>query len=601
MHPNKKYAKKLASSKEGKAQIDLLNDYAWELSRIDTPKALEMAEQANLKSGLEKYDRGLANSFRTIAQCYWLYGNYTTAIINIEKALNHFTTIEDEKAEADAINLYGAVYAGIGKTELAVKNYKKALEIRKRIGDKEGVVKSMNSIGDGLIVLKQYEDALQMFEACIEIKHDNVMFGGIVRYNISEVYYHLDRLEESEESVKECLKIGDELSFGLMHVYAKSLKAKIALKRKDVPEAIKWLTEALKTAREINAKDRIYHLLEDLSKAVELNGDIERALEYYKEFHTVKQAVLNEESTQRILSIEHRNEMELAKQETELVLERNLELQKANEQIKQKQDELSSKNKEITDSIRYAQRIQKAVLPTTEELNEFIPTHFVVYHPKDVLSGDFYWAADATNNLGYDLILAAVGDCTGHGVPGALMSIVGNSFLRLAESEPDVNNPGEALDFVNQGVYRTLRQSREESSVQDGMDITFVAIDYGNMNLYSAGAINSVYLVRDNELTEIEGDRHPVGAFLNEPLKKFTNNSTPMQKGDMIYMFTDGFADQFGGPFGKKFKYKAFKRILTECAHLEMDEQKAIINKTFFDWKGSLEQLDDVCIMGIRI
>jgi PAS domain S-box-containing protein len=264
-------------------------------------------------------------------------------------------------------------------------------------------------------------------------------------------------------------------------------------------------------------------------------------------------------------------------------------------------NQLSEKNREITDSINYAQRIQEAILPSMELFKSYLPNSFVMFRPKDVLSGDFYWVSDAVNNKDQQLLLAAVADCTGHGVPGALMSIIGNNYLRSCEHEPTVNNPGEGLDFINRGVSKTLRQEFTESTIKDGMDISFIALDYPNMKLSFAGAKTTMYVISEKELSQYKGDKHPVGAYVGEELIPFTNNEINIKKGDIIYLFSDGYADQFGGESGKKFMYKRFRELLLSICHLEMGKQKEKLEFAFDEWRRDLEQLDDVCVMGIKV
>ncbi|MBL4593972.1 MAG: SpoIIE family protein phosphatase [Flavobacteriales bacterium] len=271
------------------------------------------------------------------------------------------------------------------------------------------------------------------------------------------------------------------------------------------------------------------------------------------------------------------------------------------DESKEYSNQLSEKNREITDSINYAQRIQEAILPSKEFFKSFLPNSFVMFRPKDVLSGDFYWVSDAVTSKDEQFLLAAVADCTGHGVPGALMSIIGNNYLRLCEHEPTVNNPAEGLDFINRGVSKTLRQEFAESTIKDGMDISFIALDYPNMKLYFAGAKTTMYVISEKELIQYKGDKHPVGAYVGEELIPFTNNEVNIKKGDIIYLFSDGYVDQFGGLKGKKFMYKRFRELLLSICHLEMDKQKEKLEHVFDEWKGDLEQIDDVCVIGVRV
>jgi len=266
---------------------------------------------------------------------------------------------------------------------------------------------------------------------------------------------------------------------------------------------------------------------------------------------------------------------------------------------------IEQKNKDITDSINYARRIQQAILPTAQEMQAVLPDHFVLYQPKDIVSGDFYWCSTVnstpSNDAPRDLAVVAVVDCTGHGVPGAFMSIVGYTILNQTVREAAVNTPSEALNYLNKEVIRTLKQKADEEwSVKDGMDIALAAIDLAKYELEFAGANNPVYVVRGEEFIELNGDKQPIGAYMQE-LKPFTNHKLQLQKGDVIYLFTDGYADQFGGPKGKKFRYKQMRELMMRICRRPMAEQRAEMLKVFEEWKGKHEQTDDVCVIGVRV
>jgi len=290
-------------------------------------------------------------------------------------------------------------------------------------------------------------------------------------------------------------------------------------------------------------------------------------------------------------------------------------------ELNSQKDELEEKNNEIVSSIQYALRIQQAILPSPEQVKEVIPDSFIFYKPKDVVSGDFYFVEKTTTKTGITLSLFGAVDCTGHGVPGAFMSIVGNNYLRQSIHENNVNSTGQALDFLNQGVCKTLRQDFSENTVRDGMDIALCALDIEQNILYFSGAKNPVFIVRNEVLPEIEqsarnpipnddnslflniikGDSHPIGAYVGETLKPFSTQKIKLKKGDVIYVFSDGFADQFGGPKGKKYNAKRYKSFLLSISQLPMSEQLNKIEKEFYDWKGDLEQVDDLCIVGVRV
>lgn len=273
---------------------------------------------------------------------------------------------------------------------------------------------------------------------------------------------------------------------------------------------------------------------------------------------------------------------------------------------------IEQKNKDITDSINYAKRIQEAILPTEEEMKDVLDDSFVYYRPKDIVSGDLYWANSVTttpkDGPGRKMALVAALDCTGHGVPGAFMSIVGHTILEQTLTEPTVNNPGEALDYLSKGVIRTLKQKAgDDFSIKDGMDIALCAFEPETRELYFAGANNPLYIIRDKQLIQINGDKQPIGAYIKEQ-RPFTSHAVKMEKGDCVYIFTDGIADQFGGPRGKKYKYKQLQQLLIEYNHLPMQEQLNVVAKAMHDWMNypsdnpaGYEQTDDMLLIGFRV
>ncbi|MCE3279862.1 MAG: rsbU 7 [Bacteroidetes bacterium] len=281
------------------------------------------------------------------------------------------------------------------------------------------------------------------------------------------------------------------------------------------------------------------------------------------------------------------------KQEVEI---RTKELQEEKEKLQVAYSEIDEKNKDITDSIHYAKRIQEAILPSDSNIKQLLPDSFVFYKPKDIVSGDFYWL----EQWGPQTLIAAV-DCTGHGVPGAFMSIVAHNILTQAVNVLGLSKPALILNETNTQLSRKLNQDPEEATVRDGMDIALCAINYKKSTMEFAGANNPLWLIRNDQIIEINGDKFPIGAFVGEELQKFTNHEWEIQKGDCIYIFTDGYADQFGGPKGKKFKYKQFHELLLKIHSKPMWEQKEILQRVNEEWQGELEQVDDVLIIGIRI
>ncbi len=263
--------------------------------------------------------------------------------------------------------------------------------------------------------------------------------------------------------------------------------------------------------------------------------------------------------------------------------------------IEEQKDHILKQNEEITDSIQYAKRIQTAVLPSVEKLDRTLPDYFVLFRPRDIVSGDFYWMAEKDDKI---IIVAA--DCTGHGVPGAFMSMLGVSFLNEIVNKGQINQANKILNQLRAHVKETLSQTGKEGEAKDGMDISLLMFDFKKNIVQYSGAYNPLYLVRNGELIETKADKMPIGIHIAEK-DSFTNNEIKLKKGDTLYIFSDGFIDQFGGDAGRKFMAKPFKKLLAEIQTSPMDEQKFILNETFDAWRGEYNQIDDVIIIGIRI
>jgi transcriptional regulator with GAF, ATPase, and Fis domain len=269
--------------------------------------------------------------------------------------------------------------------------------------------------------------------------------------------------------------------------------------------------------------------------------------------------------------------------------------ERTTEVVKQKEI-IEETNKHITDSIKYAKRIQEAFLPSESSITEHFENSFILYKPKDIVSGDFYWVERKGNK-----ILFAVVDCTGHGVPGAFMSIIGFNGLNQIVNEYNYTRPSDILTHLNKSISNTLRQHVEDSKIRDGMDVAICSIDLENNKLEFAGAFSPLFILRNNEVLKFKGDKHPIGNFVGVEEYEFTNNEIDLLPEDKIYIFSDGFVDQFGGPNGKKLKYNYFRKLLLDNHKKPMPKQKEAINTFFEEWRTGFEQIDDVCIIGVAI
>jgi sigma-B regulation protein RsbU (phosphoserine phosphatase) len=294
----------------------------------------------------------------------------------------------------------------------------------------------------------------------------------------------------------------------------------------------------------------------------------------------------------------------------EKVKERTLKIEKQKEELSRQRDALAEKNtqlneayleieeqkKHIMDSIYYARRIQTAILPSFTMLDNKLKNYFIFYLPKDIVSGDFYWMTEADG-----LIMLAAVDCTGHGVPGAFMSIVGFNQLNNAVNVKQARKASEILNELNAGVISTLNENTSDSSIKDGMDMTLCVFDFEKKKVDFAGANNPIILIRDDKAVKYKGDRFPIGAFVENKTQLFANNEIEIRKDDMIYLFSDGYADQFGGPDNKKFLTRKFEELLLEIHKKPLEEQKEYLKTTLYNWMGGNDQVDDILVIGIKI
>ena len=257
-------------------------------------------------------------------------------------------------------------------------------------------------------------------------------------------------------------------------------------------------------------------------------------------------------------------------------------------------DNLIRNRKEINESLKYASYIQKAILPSPLTLKRSIPEHFLIFMPKDIVSGDFYFLAHKK-----DQVYIAVADCTGHGVPGAFMSIMGLTFLSEIIHHGSFSSASSVLNHMREKVMKAMQQTGDDEEQKDGIDIALCIINSETNKLNYAGAFNPIYIVKKNRLLEIQGDKMPIGIAADEE-NPFTDHYCDLDEGDLVYFFTDGFVDQFGGPNGKKFKYQPFRSLILTLSSLPIHKQKEKLIEIFNAWKGNLPQLDDVLMLGLR-
>ena len=350
-------------------------------------------------------------------------------------------------------------------------------------------------------------------------------------------------------------------------------------------------------------KERVSAREDEVGEMGNALNDLIRSMEHTTDFaketgagnFDAKYTPLSKDDTLGLALIKMRDD--LAENERFLeqkVIERTEEVVRQKSEIESKNEELEILYKQVTDSIHYAKRIQDTILPAKNKVKQLLPDSFILFKPKDIVSGDFYWIEKKEN-----LVYFAAVDCTGHGVPGAFMSLVGFNVLKDIIKNTSATRPSDILDAMREGVISTMTVD-DSKQAKDGMDMTLCAIDYSKMELQFAAAFNPMILVRNGELILHQANKFPIGAFIGEKTN-FDNHVIPLQKGDQIFIFSDGYADQFGGPNGKKFMVGNFRKLLASIASLPSAEQRMKLDETLLNWQGGQEQVDDVLVIGVKV
>jgi sigma-B regulation protein RsbU (phosphoserine phosphatase) len=301
-----------------------------------------------------------------------------------------------------------------------------------------------------------------------------------------------------------------------------------------------------------------------------------------------------------------------SKEETKITIDRALEaynlklqnkmliedLKEANQNLEQKvikrTRQIEQQKIEITDSIHYASRIQSALLPPDEDMDRLLPSYFILNKPRNIVSGDYYWVSQKDNK-----VIVALADCTGHGVPGAFMSILGIAFLNEVINKAEIIIPNEILNELREHLIKSLHQTGRKDETRDGMEIALCVVDFGNKKLQYSGAFRPLYLVRNKELNEFKGDYMPIGVY-DDIEKPFSNKDLQFMENDIIYLFSDGYVDQLGGPDRKTFRSRRFKQLLMNIHLKPLDEQKTLLEEAYEEWRQNIEQIDDIMVMGIK-
>jgi serine phosphatase RsbU (regulator of sigma subunit)/predicted XRE-type DNA-binding protein/Tfp pilus assembly protein PilF len=579
--------------------------------------------------------QGIAKVYTNSGNLYYKEGNLPKSLDCYFSSLKIMESIENIKGTALLYNNIGVVYRGMKQEEKAYTYFQKSLTNYKKIDHKEGLALVITNIGNYYVAKGDQKRALNSLKEAIALQDEIGDLKGksnsIINY--AEILMENKQYDSAMTKFNEALDIRNRLNYREGISAVECAFGVLYNAKKDYKKGESHCTEALRVAKELGMLNAEMNACECLYESYKGQNNSTLALSYYERANVLKDSIISDEREKEMIQKEfeflynkkrvedsletiHEKALQETKQKTALKYERNKRYylylgigalliflfiifnryklsQKQKHIIQEQKNLVEEKQKEILDSITYAKHLQEAILVNPEEINQKLKNNFLIYLPKDIVAGDFYFFEVSRN-----YIFIAAADCTGHGVPGAMMSMVCSNALTRSVKEFNLTDTGKILDKSRELILETLHKSGE--SVNDGMDISLLRIDTNNSNeIMWSGANNPLWISMQNEIKEIKGDKQPIGKT-DAPLP-FSTHVMHVEKNQMVYLFTDGLADQFGGKEGKKFKYAQMKKILLENAGSNTLQQKDTLLKAFYDWKGNLDQIDDVCVIGIRI
>ncbi len=547
--------------------------------------------------------------------------------------------------------------ANLKNFKKAMQYHQEALKVRKELGDQLEIAHSLNNIGtvhikiqenklkekfgqnwrDSVPKLKKEEiphfhQARENYQEAYNLFEDANYKAGIAKAlnNLGRVHAYLQQNNKALQNLERALQISKELN-NQYELAVNYFQIGIAQKQKgNYQNALEKLNKALDIANRNNLNEFRKSAYENISEIYEAQNNYQSALHAHKRFIDVRDSIFNQENAKFIEELQTKYQTDKKEQEIKilnqeqklneqqirqqrlflygaiviviviggfllLVFRQNNQIKKAYQLLEERNTLISKQKEEITDSIHYASRIQRAVLPQTKMLEKNLNDFFILWRPRDIVSGDFYWFTEHQNKL---IIVTA--DCTGHGVPGAFMSMLGVSFLNEILSRHKEVHAEQILNELRDQVINSLHQTGKTGESSDGMDLALYIMDRDNMKLEYAGANNPLVIIRNKEIIQYKADKMPIGIYIKADIP-FKRHDIDIQEGDCIYTFSDGYQDQFGGK-GKKFMIKRMKSMLLENHDKPMTEQKALYDKTIVDWMGEeFEQIDDILLVGVRV
>lgn len=588
----------------------------------------------------------VASVLKNIGLIYRDIGNFDKAVEYHQQSLAIYRQTDNLLMVGIAINILAGDYWSVGNFNQALDTYLKALKVRKKLGNKTHIAGSYNNVALAYKSLEKNDSALLYYNKSLRlyIELKDRQNEAAIYNNIGNLYKKNKLWDSAYSYLQKALKLRRVIRHTQGIGYSSFNIAQVLVELKRNTEARKYLLEAEKVARKLNDNYLIKECCLMLSEIYNTAGQYKQSLYYFQEYHNAVKRLQLDESIRRVADMQIRFEAEkrqriVEKKDAELQQQRmriyyltggvvllivliilaivaflqkrrsnrllalrNMEIEEQKAEIEaqrdlatEQRDMITEQNTKITDSIQYASRIQNALLPPENQMEKILERHFIMFKPRDVVSGDFYYFQKYKN---YTVIVAA--DCTGHGVPGAFMSMLGISMLNEIMAMDNLENAAQMLDVLRYKVKQNLHQTTGNESNSDGMDLSMILLDRENLKLHFAGANNPLLIVRNGEMNTYNGDRMPIGVHMYDE-EHFANHEIKIEKGDKLYMFSDGYMDQFGGKKGRKLMSKNFKNLILDSSQLDLKKQKLELESFFDKWRGEFKQIDDIVVIALEI
>lgn len=602
-------------------------------TQVDAMKKYELLLQGYRRMEQVNYKKGMSRFLVQLAYFFADQGDTTHAIDYMNQATEVEKQINDPERYLRGYYISATFYHDLKDYKRAAEYFQKGIEKGKDTKDDEQLIQLYSTFGEMYEDKKEYDSALICYDNAITLSKKISTFDGHVFMALlgrADVWAQTGKINKAIIEYNSLQKLSEQFPDIFRRTLFLHMGNTYFLTRQ-FDKAKLLADKALEVSYKMTFPSGIYEAEELVYKVDSALGNGGKAFQHYQKYMILKDQFRNTEVEKK--AVQQKFQQQLKQQEEEqqardtkaqverkkqrlilyavsiflllvvilaVVIFRSLRINQKNnkiiseqkQQVEQQKHLVEEKQKEILDSITYAKRLQQAILPPPEFITKNLPDNFVLYKPKDIVAGDFYWAEEIDT-----LLFIAAADSTGHGVPGAMVSVVCSNAINRAVKEFDLTDTGKILDKTRELVIETFAKSNAE--VKDGMDISLLCIDKQNQKIFWSGANNPLWYVEDKELNEIKANKQPIGKMDNP--KPFTTQELEYKTDTTFYLFTDGLADQFGGPNGKKFKYKQFEQLLVSINERSMQEQSDIIDKVFENWKGDLDQVDDVCVIGIKI